>query len=74
MTQPLRIRAGELEVDAIVEALHDGRWVVITTTVLEDEYDVTLRHDGTIYYCDTPTRLHRHESESEMRACIRKRG
>jgi len=33
---------------------------------------VTLRYDGSVYYCDTPTRLHRHESEDEMRTCIRK--
>ncbi|OLZ42233.1 hypothetical protein A6E15_15220 [Natrinema saccharevitans] len=73
MSTPLRISAGELETDAIMAAIEDGRRVVITTTG-QTEYEVTLRYDGSVYYCDTPTRLHRHESEREMRACIRKMG
>ncbi|WP_254522036.1 hypothetical protein [Natrinema caseinilyticum] len=74
MPKPLRISAGELETDAIMEAIQDGRRVVITITAVRTEYEVTLRYDGSIYYCDTPTRLHRHENEREMRACIRKMG
>ncbi|MFC4248585.1 hypothetical protein ACFOZ7_16895 [Natribaculum luteum] len=74
MPEPLRIEAGELDADAILEAIHEGRRVVITTTTLGAEHEVTLRHDGSTYYCDTPTRLHRHESESEMRTCIRNMG
>ncbi|WP_408959837.1 hypothetical protein [Natrinema sp. 74] len=74
MSNPLRIAAGELETDAIMAAIEDGHRVVITTTAAQDEYEVTLRYDGSVYYCDTPTRLHRHESEREMRACIQKMG
>jgi hypothetical protein len=74
MATPLRISAGELETDAIMTAIEDGRRVVITTMAAESEYEVTLRYDGSVYYCDTPTRLHRHESEREMRSCIRKMG
>jgi len=72
MSNPLRISAGELETDAIMAAIQDGRRVVITTTAARKEHEVTLRCDGSVYYCDTPTRLHRHESEDEMRTCIRK--
>jgi hypothetical protein len=72
MSNPLRISAGELETDAIMAAIQDGRRVVITTTAARKEHEVTLRYDGSVYYCDTPTRLHRHESEDEMRTCIRK--
>lgn len=74
MPEPLRISAGELESDAIIEAIHEGRRVVVTMTMLDEEYEITLRHDGQVYYCDTPTRLHRHESEDEMRTCIRNMG
>ena len=74
MANPLRIGEGELEADAILEVLHEGRWVVVTTTVMGEKHEVTLRHDGSTYYCDTPTRLHRHESEAEMRTCIRRMG
>ncbi len=74
MSNPLRISAGDLETDAIMDAIEDGRRVVITTTTAHREYEVTLRYDGSVYYCDTPTRLHRHETEREMRTCIRKMG
>lgn len=74
MADPLRIEAGDLEADAILEAIEDGRRVVVTTTTLGDEHEVTLRYDGSVYYCDTPTRLHRHESAREMRTCIRNMG
>lgn len=74
MADPLRIEPGDLEADAILEAIEDGRRVVVTTTTLGDEHEVTLRYDGSVYYCDTPTRLHRHESAREMRTCIRNMG
>jgi len=74
MSNPLRISAGDLETDAIMDAIEDGRRVVITTTAAQQEYEVTLRYDGSVYYCDTPTRLHRHETEYEMRTCIRNMG
>lgn len=74
MADPLRIDAGERTADELIDTIQDGRWVVITTTSLGDEHEVTLRYDGSVYYCDTPTRLHRHESEREMRTCIRNMG
>lgn len=74
MSDPLRIDAGERTADEIIDVIRDGRRVVVTTTTLEETQEVTLRYDGSMYYCDTPTQLHRHESESEMRTCIRKMG
>ncbi|PCR91627.1 hypothetical protein [Natrinema ejinorense] len=74
MSNPLRASAGELELEAIMSAIQDGRRVVITTTTGRTESEVILRYDGSVYYCDTPTRLHRHESERDMRRCIRKMG
>ncbi|WP_267641420.1 hypothetical protein [Haloarchaeobius amylolyticus] len=74
MPEPLRARAGELSADEILDALREGRRVVITTEMLGVDHEVTLRHDGRIFYCDTPTTLHKHESEDEMRMCIEKQG
>ncbi|WP_435319996.1 hypothetical protein [Haloarchaeobius sp. TZWSO28] len=74
MPEPLRARAGELSADEILDAMKDGRRVLITTEMLGVEHEVTLRHDGRIFYCDTPTTLHKHESEDEMRMCIEKQG
>jgi hemin uptake protein HemP len=74
MPDPLRVAAGELTADEILEALQDGRRVVVRGEMLGGEHEVTLRHDGTTYYCDTPTTLHKHADESEMRTCIDRMG
>ena len=70
----LRANAGELDVDEILGALADGRRVVIVTELLGSEHEVTLRHDGETFYCDTPTTLHKHGTEAEMRECIDNQG
>ena len=72
--EPLRVESGELTVDEILSALREGRRVVVTTDMFGSEREVTLRHDGDTYYCDTPTRLHKHAEEDEMRACIERMG
>ena len=74
MTDPLVVDAGELGVDELLRAIESGDRVVVTTEFLGSEHEVTLRHDGETYYCDTPTRLHKHTSVDEMRACILKQG
>jgi hemin uptake protein HemP len=74
MSDPLRVVAGELSADEILSALDDGRRVVVRTEMLGSEHEVTLRHDGSVYYCDTPTTLHKHDDEAEMRECIHKQG
>lgn len=74
MTDPLRVSAGELTSDEILSALEAGRRVVVRTEMLGSEHEVTLRHDGETYYCDTPTTLHKHDTADEMRECIAKQG
>jgi hemin uptake protein HemP len=74
MTEPLVVEAGELGVEELLDAIEDGDRVVVQTEFLGGEHEVTLRHDGDTYYCDTPTRLHKHEDAEEMRTCIRKQG
>jgi hemin uptake protein HemP len=74
MPEPLRIDSGELTSDEILAALAEGRRIVVRTEMMGGTYEVTLRHDGTIFYCDTPTTLHKHESEDDMRTCITKMG
>ena len=71
---PLRAQAGELTADEILSALAEGRRVVVTTELFGSTYDLTLRHDGSTYYCDTPTRLHKHDDEAAMRECIERMG
>jgi hypothetical protein len=71
---PLVTRAGATSVDDILDALERGRRVVVHTEFLGQDHEVTLRRDGDVFYCDTPTRLHRHESREEMRTCIEKQG
>jgi hemin uptake protein HemP len=70
----LTVEAGELTASEILDALEDGQRVVVRVEMLGGVHEVTLRHDGTTYYCDTPTTLHKHRSVDEMRTCIEKMG
>ena len=74
MTDTLQIDAGDLSVEELLTELEDGRHIVVSTEFLGSEHEVTLRHDGNTYYCDTPTRLHKHESAEEMRECLVNQG
>ena len=46
----------------------------MSVELLGQQHRITLRYDGEIYYCETPTRLHKHSDETAMRACIEERG
>jgi len=70
----LTIEAGEWTTAEIIDALDSGQRVVVRVEMLGGVHEVTLRHDGTTYYCDTPTTLHKHGSADEMRTCIEKMG
>jgi len=74
MTDTLVITAGERSPEEILAALDSGRRVIVRTEFLGSEYEVTLRHDGDTYYCDTPTRLHKHDDPEEMRTCLERQG
>ncbi|UIP00105.1 hypothetical protein Hbl1158_01655 [Halobaculum sp. CBA1158] len=71
---PLEVDAGELTAEEIMDALGEGRRVVVTADLFGSERTLTLRHDGETYYCDTPTRLHKHADTEGMIACIEKMG
>ena len=70
----MRVEAGEHSADEILTALREGRRVVVRTQMLGGDHEVTLRHDGSTFYCDTPTTLHRHTEEAAMRECIEEMG
>jgi len=74
MAEPLVVEAGERSVDELLATLQDGRRIVVRTEFLGSEHEVTLRREGETYYCDTPTRLHKHESAAEMRECLANQG
>lgn len=71
--EPLVVDAGEADTEALLDALESGRRVVVRTEFLGSAHEVTLRYDG-IWYCDTPTRLHKHDSREEMRDCLEQQG
>ncbi|RJX51435.1 NUDIX hydrolase [Halonotius pteroides] len=68
------IEAGELSADEIINALRGGQRLQVSVELLDQQHQITLRYDGETYYCETPTRLHRHSDEAAMRACIKERG
>ncbi len=74
MTEPRRVTSGELSSDELVAALNDGQRVIVETEMLGSTHEITLRFDGDTYYCDTPTTLHKHDDEAEMRECIQQFG
>ncbi|SMO33012.1 hypothetical protein [Halorubrum cibi] len=74
MTPPLRIEPGERPADEIIAALREGRRVVLDVEVAGAPHEVVLRYDGETFHCDTPTSLHRHTEEAEMRACLDRMG
>ena len=74
MTEPLHIDPGDRTADEIVDALEDGRRILVTVELLGRPHEISLRYDGELFYCDTPTRLHKHSTAAEMRECVRKMG
>jgi len=74
MSDPLVIEAGEMTTEELLSTLNSGQRVIVQTEFLGSEHEVTLRHDGETYYCDTPTRLHKHRSAEEMRKCLEQQG
>lgn len=74
MGDPRVIEEGEMSVEDVMSALENGERVVVLTEFLGSEHRVTLRHDGDTYYCDTPARLHKHDSPEKMRTCLRNQG
>lgn len=74
MPEPLRAKPGELTMSEVVDALDSGRRVLITVEVAGAETKVVLRRQGDIYYCDTPTTLHTHDSTEGIRTCLEGQG
>ncbi|ELZ21123.1 hypothetical protein C475_19233 [Halosimplex carlsbadense 2-9-1] len=74
MTDPPTVTPGEMDTDTLLETIKQKGHVVVRTEFLDSDYDVTLRWDGETFYCDTPTRLHHHDTEQGMRTCIEEQG
>jgi hypothetical protein len=74
MSDPPVFDAGEKGAEELLAVLKSERRVVLRTELLDAEHEVTLRWDGETFYCDTPTRLHKHDSETGMRRCLETQG
>ncbi|MDY6818957.1 MAG: hypothetical protein SVG88_09885 [Halobacteriales archaeon] len=74
MTDALRIEAGELSAEELLRRLQEGTRIVIKREFLGSAHEITLRYDGDVYYCDTPTTLHRHQTQDGMRTCLESQG
>ncbi|MFB6300702.1 MAG: hypothetical protein ABEH65_10620 [Halobacteriales archaeon] len=74
MTEALRIEAGERSADELLDRLQNGIRIVIEYEFLGNTHEITLRYDGDVYYCDTPTTLHRHRTQDGMRSCLESQG
>lgn len=74
MTDPVFVEAGAMDTDELLETIKREERVIVRTEFVGSEHEVTLRWDGETFYCDTPTRLHKHDDENEMRTCIENQG
>jgi len=74
MADPPVVDAGTLDADDLLDRIKSEGRVRVRTEFLDTEHEVTLRWDGETFYCDTPTRLHKHDTESGMRACLVEQG
>jgi hypothetical protein len=74
MSGPTVIESGEHTARELLDRLREGERLVVQTEVLGNPEEMTLRYDGTTYYCDSPTTLHKHDSPEEMRECMRHYG
>jgi hypothetical protein len=74
MGEQITVDAGEYDTEAVLEALRAGDRVLVRTDFAGSTHEVVLRFDGETYYCDTPTTLHRHETEDGMRTCLEDQG
>jgi hypothetical protein len=70
MEESTVIKPGEYTAEELLSGLQDGERFVVQTEVLGSVEELTLRFDGEIYYCDSPTILHKHTDAAEMRECI----
>lgn len=74
MNESTVIEPSEHTVEELLSGLRDGERFVVRTEVLGSLEELTLRFDGDIYYCDSPTILHKHTNETDMRECIENLG
>lgn len=74
MAEPLRVQPGELPAEELISLLDSGRRVLIEVEIAGVTREVALRHRNGIYYCDTPTTLHTHETRDGIRECLERQG
>ncbi len=74
MSDARRLEPGELTAEEILSELTEGRRLLVSVDMFGGSHEISLRYDGETYYCDTPTRLHKHDDPDEMRACIERMG
>lgn len=70
MAEPLHVAPRELTSGQILDALADGRRVLVAVSVLGTSMQLAIRkHEGT-YYCDTPVTLFTYDSPDGLRRCL----
>lgn len=74
MPESTVVEPGERTAEELLSGLENGERFLVRTEVLGSIEELTLRFDGEIYYCDSPTILHKHTDADEMRECIEKLG
>ncbi|KYH26969.1 hypothetical protein HAPAU_08570 [Halalkalicoccus paucihalophilus] len=74
MVEPLRVQPDERSTEELIELLDSGRRVLIEVEIAGTIKEIALRQRDGVYYCDTPTTLHTHETRDGIRKCLENQG
>ena len=70
MTKVKQISQKELTATEILAILEDGGRVLIEMSVLGKTTNVSIRQQSGTYYCDTPVKLMKYDTQDELQKCL----
>ncbi|MEF8812310.1 MAG: hypothetical protein V5A55_00590 [Halovenus sp.] len=72
MSETVHVTSEELTASEVLEILDRGGRVVIDVDVFAGSRQATVRETDGTYYCDTTTKLLRHETADGLLTCLEK--
>ena len=70
MSSITTVARNELTAPEIIDIVNDGGRVIIEQSILATSVRLVIRYQDGTYYCDTPMKLMKHETEEELRDCL----
>lgn len=70
MTETVRVSRDELTAGEVLAVLNDGGRVLVEVDILGSSTEAVIREHRGTYYCDTRTKLFKHDTEAGLRECL----